>query len=219
MDERLMDPETILVAIAHSSALIREGLSALLTSSAGEVRVVPAPGGEPGGDMLPHVVVSEFAPRTELVQQLRTMTRRWPQVPVVALGTFDRRETVGTAIGAGARACVSSNCGGRELVEAVRAVRDGRGYLCPVVSDLQSGTAAEDDGGAEAASVTRPLTQRERQILALIAEGCTDRETATRCTLSLKTVHNHRRSIMVKLGVHNATTLVRRAMRLGLIDA
>lgn len=218
MEERLPDPETILVAVAHSSALIRESLSALLAST-GKVRVVPPPNGQPDPAVLPDVVVSEFAPRSELVQQLRTMTRRWPQVPVVALGTFDRRETVGAAIGAGARACVSSQCGGRELVEAVRAVHEGRSYLCPVVTDLQAGGAAEDDAGADAVAITRPLTQRERQVLALIAEGCTDRETASRCGLSLKTVHNHRRSIMVKLGVHNATSLVRRAMRLGLIEA
>lgn len=220
MEGSMADTNTILVAIAHSSALIREGLTALIASSASNMRVVPSPNGEaPPPGAMPHVVVSEFEPRGHMVQQLRTLTRRWPQIPVIALGTFDRREAVGEAIGAGARACVSSSCGGRELVEAVRAVHEGRGYLCPVVSELQTTAATTSDAAMDAAPVTRPLTQRESQILALIAEGCTDRETATRCGLSLKTVHNHRRSIMVKLGVHNATTLVRRAMRLGLIEA
>ncbi len=218
MDQRLPDPETILVAVAHSSALIRESLSALLAAT-GQVRVVSPPNGQPETEVVPDVVVSEFAPRSDVLQQLRAMTRRWPQVPVVALGNFDRRETVGAAIGAGARACVSSHCGGRELVEAVRAVHEGRSYLCPVASDLRATPGADDDASTDPVVLARPLTQRERQILALIAEGCTDRETAHRCGLSLKTVHNHRRSIMVKLGVHNATSLVRRAMRLGLIDA
>jgi DNA-binding NarL/FixJ family response regulator len=86
----------------------------------------------------------------------------------------------------------------------------------PLIVNLLMQTSASRPGGA---APEGQLTPREREVLALVAEGNTERNIGARLGLSPKTVHVHRTSIMSKLGTHNAISLLRRALQLGLIEA
>lgn len=134
---------------------------------------------------------------------------------IVVAGAFRTKQDVMSVLEAGAQGCVSYDAGTARLVEAIERAREGTGYLCPLVSAL---ITQDTQGRAGAPQLpVRELTGRERDVLALIVEGLTDRQAAGELGLSMKTVHTHRQNIMAKLGVRTATALVRRAIQLGLV--
>lgn len=134
-------------------------------------------------------------------------------VPQIVVAPFRDRREVLEAIERGARACVSRDAAFSELLAAIRSAAAGTGFLCPLVADLVCRPA--DDG----APAIRPLTQRELDVLELLAQGLSNPEIAKLRNLSVKTVHAHRQNIMTKLGVRGAAALVRRAIQLGLVAA
>lgn len=136
-------------------------------------------------------------------------------VGVVVAGGFRSKQQVMDMLEAGAQGCVSYDAGAARLIEAIDRARGQTGYLCHLVSNL---LMQESPVRAPAAlPPSRALTEREREVLALIVEGRTDRQAAADLGLSIKTVHTHRQNIMAKLGVRSAAALVRRAIQTGLV--
>jgi two-component system response regulator NreC len=163
------------------------------------------------------VIVSSFLRSVDaFASTVRTVRAQLPKVPIIAVCPFRDREEVLGAIELGVAGCVSAEASFDKVIEAIRTVQY-RAYLCPSVSALLrqpwTGMLPERPLGDAPA-----LTPRERQILRMIANGSTDREVAKLFTLSVRTVNTHRANIMAKLGVRNATQLVRRASQLGLLD-
>jgi len=134
---------------------------------------------------------------------------------VIVAGGYRTKDDVMTVLKAGAQGCVSYDAGTARLIEAIDRARGRTGYLCPLVSTLMIQDAAA--GMRPTPAPARALTRREREVLALIVEGLTDRQAAAELGLSIKTVHTHRQNIMAKLGVRTATALVRRAFQTGLV--
>jgi DNA-binding NarL/FixJ family response regulator len=148
------------------------------------------------------------------VAGVRTFASHPECVGIVVAGGFRTKHDVMRVLEAGAQSCVSYDAGTARLVEAIERARAGTGYLCPIVAAL----LARDTQSRPAPQLPlRELTDRERDVLALIVEGMTDRQAAAELGLSMKTVHTHRQNIMAKLGVRTATALVRRAIQLGLV--
>lgn len=153
------------------------------------------------------------------VPALVELARHGGGSPVVLVYDDCPRDELLAVLEAGAHGCVSQSGGASELSRALEAVREGRRYIDPATADLiLRGRRA--DAPRPAAPGRRGeslLTPREREVLTLIAAGLTEREIGGRLRLSPKTVHAHRTTIMRKMAVHNAVTLVRRAMQLGLV--
>jgi DNA-binding NarL/FixJ family response regulator len=146
------------------------------------------------------------------LSDIRTFTGDERCAGVVVAAPFRSKDQVMGALAAGAQSCVSYEAGVSRLIEALKRARDGTGYLCPIVSGLM---VRETEARSEMPA--RALTSRERDVLALIVQGLTDRQTAADLGLSVRTVHTHRQNIMAKLGVRTATALVRRAFQLKLV--
>jgi DNA-binding NarL/FixJ family response regulator len=138
-----------------------------------------------------------------------------PEGPrVVALRRHYTRDIVAAAFDAGASACVSTESGPLDLLDAIEAARMGRTYLCPLVARvLIEGPNTASPGPP----VGRQLTHREHEVLGLIAGGNTDRQISGLLGLAVGTVHPHRKHMMAKLGVRNVTSLLRRAREVGLL--
>lgn len=203
------------VALVGASALAREAIRCAL---AGRFDLVLTEGsaGALGTAARPDVVVGfSFLKRPEdLGDLVRAAQVTLPGVPFVALAPFTTRDEVLATMAIGAAACVSAEGGLANLDEAIATV-PRRTYLCPRTSAL----LRQGSTRAVAAPNERPrLTPRQLQILAMIADGCTDREIAASCRLSIRTVNTHRANVMARLRVRNATQLVRRARQLRLID-
>lgn len=213
----------IRVLIVDDHAMFREGICSLL-SAYDDVEVV----GEAGDGREGLEKVSQLAPDVVLVdiampvlggfELTRRIRKDYPNSKVLVLTQYDSREYVLPLLKAGASGYITKREASTELLSAIRAVHNGNSFLChPVAKTLIDAYLQQGQGVEERDEYVR-LTDREREILKLIAEGHSNREIARRLVLSIKTVVHHRASIMEKLGIHNLTELIKYAIRKRMID-
>lgn len=154
---------------------------------------------------------------------------RLPQASVLVVAEHGHREFISTVLRAGARGCVLRSSGGLSTLEAaVRSLSARQGYLCPQAAKIvledcmwSRGRARNlmGEGPSGRDDMLKPLTQREREVLRLVAEGHTTPMIAGLLSISAKTVEGHRGRLMSKLRVTNVAGLVRSAIRAGMIAA
>ena len=212
-----MTAERIRVLLVEDHQVLREGLRALLRAEA-DIEIVGEAGEATEGlrlaeERAPQVVVADIGlPGLSGVELIRRLRRTRPDVQAVVLSMHDDAATVDRALRAGARGYVLKGSGIDAVCRAIRAVRRGEVFLSPGISEhvLQ--------GYLEGAAPQEPLTERERDVLRLIAEGHTSRRIAERLGLKPKTIENHRAAIMDKLDIHTTAGLVRYALHTGLAE-
>lgn len=212
-----MDKIKVLVVDDH--AILRDGIRALLALQDDIEIVGEAAEGkgaiEKARELEPDVIVMDLAmPGMDGLEATRRIRKKNPSVRVLVLTQYDSREYILSAIKAGATGYIPKRALGSELVTGIRAVYQGDSFLYP------SAAAAliEDYRQQAEGEPYDRLTEREREILKLIAEGHTSRKIANMLFISLKTVLNHRMKIMEKLDLHNRTELIKYAMRKGLVS-
>ncbi len=212
-----MDKIKVLVVDDH--AILRDGIRALLALQDDIEIVGEAAEGkgaiEKARELEPDVIVMDLAmPGMDGLEATRRIRKKNPSVRVLVLTQHDSREYILSAIKAGATGYIPKRALGSELVTGIRAVYQGDSFLYP------SAAAAliEDYRQQAEGEPYDRLTEREREILKLIAEGHTSRKIANMLFISLKTVLNHRMKIMEKLDLHNRTELIKYAMRKGLVS-
>jgi two-component system response regulator NreC len=123
------------------------------------------------------------------------------------------------AVHAGASGYVVKGAPPSELIEAVRSVADGQAYLPPELARKLIDDYAGSPNGKEGSQANAKLTDREREVLQLFAEGRTGNEAAEILNISPHTVERHRQKLMAKLGLHNRAALISYAIRKNLIDS
>jgi two-component system response regulator NreC len=141
-----------------------------------------------------------------------------PNVRVVALTMHDDEEYFFEVLSAGASGYVLKSAAPAELVSAIRAVNQGHVFLYPSVAKMLVDDYMRRVESGEAKTSYDGLTEREKEVLTLIAEGLSSQEIAGRLCVSVNTVNVHRARIMEKLNLHSRTELVRYAIRKGLIE-
>jgi DNA-binding NarL/FixJ family response regulator len=212
----------IRVMLVDDHAVLRDGLRAILEGQP-DIEVIgeAADGLEAvklADQFLPHVVVMDIAmPRMNGVEATRRIKKAHPQCRVLVLTQFDHREYILPILKAGADGYVLKRCAGADLAAAIRSVQAGESILDPaaaraVVEAYVGATPHTTD------DVDGQLTDREREVLILIAEGYTNHQIACTLHISPKTVDVHRGNIMTKLGLHNRTDLIKYAIRKGLVQ-
>lgn len=216
-----MAPIRVLVVDDHT--LIRQGIVGLLASQ-GDIEVV----GEAGSGQEAMVATIELAPDVVLMDitmpgisgldAAAEIKRRRPDVRVLMLTIHDREDYLFQALRAGASGYVLKGADVQDLLAAVRSADRGEVYLYPgVTKALVADYLRLLRGGADRTTYDG-LTDREREILHLIAEGKTTPEIAAELFLSPHTVQSHREHIMTKLDLHSKTALIKYAIAKGLID-
>jgi DNA-binding NarL/FixJ family response regulator len=144
--------------------------------------------------------------------------RRLPRIKVVILTASRTEENVRAALRLGIDGYVLKDASVEELLIAIRSVEKGKKYLSPDVSGHLVESFLHPETANGKASQLDVLTNRERGVLQLIAEGRTNRSAAEFLCVSPKTVEKHRASLMQKLGLRNATEMTLAAIELGLIS-
>jgi two-component system response regulator NreC len=206
----------IKIVLADDHKVVRQGIAALLLSEPGFEIAAQAENGEQAlklvEDVRPDVLVLDIGlPDMDGISLTSSLKTTHPEVPVLILSMQDNAHTVKAALRAGARGYVLKGEGISDLCKAIRAAHQGETYLSAEVAHLvQPGRAACDPTQID------PLSPRELEVLALVAEGFTARQIADKLGLSPKTVENHRANIMDRLGIRTIAGLVRYAMRIGL---
>ncbi|MGQ9545872.1 MAG: response regulator [Dehalococcoidia bacterium] len=214
--------EKIKVLIVDDHTLVRDGVRALLALVA-DVKVVgEAANGkealEKVKELNPDVVLMDLAlPIMSGLEATRRIRKRFPGTKVLALTQYEDREYIVPTIEAGARGFISKTAAFSELASAIQAVYQGRSFLSPVaaaavVEECQQKVSKEGEKDSY-----EHLTDREREILKLVAEGHTAREIADMFVISLRTVETHKSNLMKKLNIHNKADLIRFAIRKGII--
>ena len=213
----------IRVLIADDQALFREGLRTLLGAHADLEVVAEAANGEEAvlmaGSYRPDVVLMDLRmPVLDGVAATRRLAAARAACWVIALTTFDDDETVFDALRAGAVGYLLKDVGSERLVEAIRATARGQSFLQPAIA---SKVLAEFNrlsrAAPEPAELPEALSEREREVLRLLARGASNKEIAGQLDIAEGTVKNHVTSILGKLGVDDRTRAALRARDLGLI--
>jgi DNA-binding NarL/FixJ family response regulator len=214
--------QKIKVLIVDDHTLVRDGIRALLALVA-DVRVVGEAGNgkealEKVRKLAPDVVLMDLAmPIMSGLESTRRIRKRFPGTKVLALTQYEDREYIVPTIEAGARGFVSKTAAFTELASAIQAVYQGESFLSPiaaaaVVEECQQKVSAEGETDSY-----QSLTDREREMLKLVAEGYTAREIADMLVISVRTVETHKTNLMKKLNIRNKADLIRFAIRKGII--
>ena len=210
----------IRVAIVDDQTLIREGLASLLALMPGLTVVGKAADGREAltlvAELSPDVVLMDVRmPSMNGVAATREIRARYPHTRVIVLTTFDNDEYVFESLRAGASGYLLKNADPDHLAAAIRAVHAGDSILDPAVTEkvIRRATRPETEP-----VLTERLTQREREVLRLMAEGATNAEIAARLCLAEGTVRNHVSRILGKLGARDRAHAVRLAVEWGLLN-
>lgn len=212
----------IRVGLADDQALVRSGLKALLGLLGGIEVVAEAEDGEAAvaaalSVSLDVLLLDVRMPKLSGVEVIEKLGRRNRLPPTLLLTTFEDDSALIQGVKAGARGYLLKGVSPETLLDAIRTVAAGGTYLyAPLVSDLTRDDMRESWRG-DTPQVLEPLTERELEILRLMASGIGNREIAAALVLSEGTVKNHVSSIFSKLDVTDRTKAVLRALAMGLV--
>jgi DNA-binding NarL/FixJ family response regulator len=210
----------IRVVIADDHAILREGVRALLQLHADLEVVGEASNGteaiEAVGRLDPDVVLMDIAmPGLGGIEAALELKKQGRRTRILILSQYEDREYVRRLLKAGVAGYVLKKSAGAELANAIRAVHRGGLVLDPEVA--RTAMEERDSAAPGEADPYDALTDREKQVLKLVADGRSNKEVAEVLGISVKTAMSHREHVMEKLGVHNRTELVRFAIKKGVI--
>lgn len=208
------------IILAEDHRITREGLVNLLEERSDMQVVGEAENGREAvrlaTELSPDLVIMDVTmPDLNGIDATRIITSGSNNTKVIALSMYSDKQFVQGMIQAGASGYLLKDCAFEELVSAIQAVIQGDTYLSPGIA----GIVVQDYLNkltTDRSSADTVLTNREREVLQLIAEGNSTKEIAARLTVSVKTVETHRRQIMEKLGIFSIAELTKYAIREGL---
>ncbi|MCL4492321.1 MAG: response regulator transcription factor [Nitrospirae bacterium] len=211
---------SIKVLVADDHKIVRDGLRTLLGKHPDIEVIAEAEDGRTtvqlAGQLWPEVVIMDIAmPGLNGIEATRQVVAGHPDIKVVALSMHSDRRFVSEMLKAGASAYLLKDCAFEELVTAIRTVVANKIYLSPGIAGIVIENYIRNAPKPES-SVFSLLSDREREVLQLLAEGRTTKEIASRLNVSNKTIETHRMNIMTKLNIHSVAELTKYAIREGL---
>jgi DNA-binding NarL/FixJ family response regulator len=216
--------ETLRILVAEDHPLFRKGIISLLASVPEFEVVGEAPTGEEAvvraAQLQPDVVLMDLQmPEMDGIQATARMRDRHPDIPVLVLTTFDDDANLFGALRAGAAGYLLKDVSSETLVAAIQAATRGESFLQSTVTGRVVAAFARlmEAGGVRADALVLPLSPREREILALLGTGASNKEIADRLNLAEGTVKNHVTNILSKLDVRDRTQAALRARQLGVV--
>jgi DNA-binding NarL/FixJ family response regulator len=211
----------IRVLVVDDHAIVREGICALLARRKDIEVVSEAADGKRAIDAVvqfdPDVVLMDIQmPVLNGLDATHEIHKRFPSTRILVLTQHESKEYVVPLLRAGAIGYITKTARASELIGAIRAVYEEGAYLPPRITQAVVTAVAESAESSEAQPL---LTEREIEVVRLIAEGLINREIAEHLGISVKTVDTHRGNIMEKLNVHNTAELIKYAIRKGIVQA
>lgn len=211
----------IKVLIADDHALVRDGVRALLATTDDIEVVAEACDGQEAVDRAreaaPDVVLLDInMPGLGGLEAVPILQREAPRARILILTQYEHADYVRRFLRLGVAGYVLKKAAGAELISAIRAANRGGLVLDPAIA--RDALKEAETGSAPADDPYEALTERERQVLKLVAEGRSNKEIASLLDISVKTAMTHREHVMQKLNLHSRTDLTRFALRRGIIQ-
>ncbi len=213
----------IRILLADDHTIVRDGLRALLEREPDMTVVGDAADGretiEMAEDLSPDVVVMDLAmPSLNGIEATRRIVATNPRTAIVILSMHQDESYVLGSLNAGAKGYLLKDSMRKEVIEAIRAVAQGRSFFTRKISRLLREDYVSQLRSRGLEDSYELLTDREREVLQLIAEGRTNKEIAAILSISLTTVETHRTHILQKLDLHSVPELILYAVRKGIIS-
>lgn len=207
------------IFLADDHAILRDGLKALVNAQADMEVVGEADNGRTAWlkvkELLPDVVVMDVSmPELNGVQATEILKRECPQVKVLALTAYKDKAYLDQLLKVGALGYVLKMSAAQELIEALRMVAAGNVYVDQEMTEKIAEGYVRNQF-LRGATRHRELTNREEEVMRLIAQGYANKEIATKLEISVKTVESHKTNVMEKLELKSRTEIVRYAVRQG----
>lgn len=211
------------ILLADDHGVVRKGLRFLLESEADLEVVGEAADGRQAVDMTtqlgPDVVVMDIAmPRLNGIDATSQIVKQNPEVGVIMLSMYSDEEYLVRTLTAGAKGYLLKDSAETDLVSAVRSVAEGKPFFSPAIAKTLLDDYVRRLQQRGLADAYELLSDREREVLQLLAEGKTNKEVATLFNLSIHTVETHRTHLMQKLNLHNTAEIVLYAVRKKIIS-
>jgi DNA-binding NarL/FixJ family response regulator len=208
----------IRVLLVDDHPVVRQGLRRILETDSGiEISGETGDGRsavEMAGSLNPHVVVMDIAlPELNGIEATRQIVKRREDARVLILTMHADDVCVRQSLRAGARGYVLKDAEDLDVLKGVKAVAGGASFFSPTISKLVLEGYLGDARAQRVDDSLALLTDREREVLQLIAEGKTNKEIASLFAVSINTVETHRKHVMEKLDLHNTAEIVRFAVR------
>lgn len=210
---------TILLADDHS--ILRTGVAAILNAQPNMEVIGEASDGmeslHKSIKLKPNMLITDLSmPKTNGTETIREIKKRNPDIKVVVLTMHSDEENVHSALDAGANGYVLKDDSHKDLLDAINNVADGKMHLSPsICRNVINGYLNPSNTFVPVRS-HQNLTQREKEVLKLIAEGYRSKDIAEYLSISIKTVEKHRSNLMKKLELHNISEITKYAISNGL---
>ncbi len=214
---------SIRILIADDHTIVRHGLARLLEQESGIEVVAQAQNGhatlELARELSPDIIVMDIGmPDLNGIDATEQILRENSDIKVLALSMHSGRRFVVAMLKAGASGYLLKDCALEELTTALQTIMSGKIYLSPAITDIVVDSYVRQPEESEQ-SVFSVLSQREREVLQLMAEGNTTKQIALRLHISPKTVEGHRLRLMSKLDIDNVAQLTKYAIQEGLTSS
>jgi DNA-binding NarL/FixJ family response regulator len=213
----------IKVLLVDDHTVVRQGLRALLLSESSMEIVGEASTGREAIQMArkfsPDVIVMDIAmPLLNGLEATRQIVRNDPNAKVLVLSSYSDDDYVQKLTEAGAAGYLIKQTAANDLVHAIHDIHAGNAYFSPTIAKRLRDRAREGFANGNSNVKTSNLTEREAEVLQLIAEGQANKQIAAELGISIKTVEKHRQQVMNKLNIHDVAGLTRYAISKGVIE-
>jgi len=213
----------IRIVLADDHAIVRAGIRTLLEKQPDMQVVGEAANGQEAiqlvRELRPQVAVMDIVmPGVGGLEATRCIKAECPEVQILALTMHEDERYFFQAIHAGASGYIVKGAAPAEFITAIRSIAEGQAHLGPALTKKLIDDYLSRNEEATGKQARDELTDREREVLRLIAEGQTGKEIAKLLFISVHTVERHRQNLMAKLGLHNRTALIKYAIRNKLIE-
>lgn len=213
----------IRIVIAYDHTIFRQGLRMLLAQEDDMEVVGEAADGIEALELAkkhnPDIILLDIAmPNMDGVQVAGKIKKSLPQIKIIVLTSYSDDQFLYEFLKLGVSGFVLKDSASQELIYSIRKSHEGMVFFDPSVSKKVMEKFTQVSGGKSDFVNYGKLSDREKEVLRLVAEGCATKEVAEKLYISPKTVENHRANIMKKLNIRDRTGLTKYALRLGLID-
>lgn len=215
--------QKIRIVLAEDHTILREGLRSLLSSDPGFEVVAEAENGREAikcvSKFKPDLILTDLSmPKLNGMEAIKEIKRESPETKILVLTVHRAEEYIFATFRAGADGYILKDSTHAELAMAVKKVLSGKHYISPEISEKVIEGYLEGKKTLKVRTSWENLTQREREILKLIAEGYKNKEIAEDLCISVKTVEKHRANLMEKLDLHNIQALTTFAIEKGIVN-
>ncbi|MCX6563833.1 MAG: response regulator transcription factor [Candidatus Aminicenantes bacterium] len=213
---------SIRVVLADDHPVVRAGLRAVIEKSKEDIVIVDeAINGKEVLEIAEKKPVDIFLLDVEMphlngIETAERLLKKDPKAKIIILSIHDSRIFVQRALRCGVKGYILKESATEEMIQAILEVFKGRFFLSPGISDFIVDGFLGKVSAAKDKSAGNGLTKREREIVQLIGEGCTNKEIAQKLNLYLNTVQVHRRNLMQKLNIHKQADLIRYTIKEGI---